>query len=87
MNFWTANIMFGLERYSTIFGEPRTGAHAIRVFDIAIVDLVLTIILAYLVAYMMNWRFLVVVVCLLILSIVMHRLFGVRTKIDTLLFT
>lgn len=79
--------MFGLERYSTIFGEPRKGAHALRIFDIAIVDLVLTVIVAWLVAYMMNWRFLLVLVCLLIASIVMHRLFGVRTKIDTLLFS
>jgi hypothetical protein len=78
--------MFGLEKYSTIFGEPRQGAHAIRVFDIAIIDLVLTVIVAFIVARMMNWRFLVVLGCLLLLSIVMHRLFGVRTKIDTILF-
>ena len=34
-------------KYSDIFGKSRTGIHSYRVFDIAIVDVVLTIILIY----------------------------------------
>jgi hypothetical protein len=32
--------------YSDIFGKPNQGIHSIRIFDIAIVDVLLTIIVA-----------------------------------------
>lgn len=78
--------MFGLEKHSKIFGEPRTGAHAHRVLDIAIVDLLLTHIVALIIAIIFKQNFFVVSACLLGLSIIMHRIFGVRTKVDTILF-
>jgi hypothetical protein len=34
--------------YKNIFGEPNTGLHKIRIFDIAIVDVVATIIVGIL---------------------------------------
>ena len=35
-------------QYKNIFGEPKKGIHAYRIFNIAIVDLLLTIFIAYL---------------------------------------
>lgn len=78
--------MFGLEKYKDIFGAPRTGAHAKRVLDIAIVDVVLTLILALIISLVFKQNFALVSACLFGLSIIMHRLFGVRTKVDTILF-
>ncbi len=39
--------MDSLCKYSEIFGAPRTGAHAYRVFDLAIVDIVFTLLGAF----------------------------------------
>jgi hypothetical protein len=69
-----------------IFGEPGTGVHSYRVFNLAIVDIVLTVLLAYGLSQYFMWNFLVVLLFLFILGIIMHRLFGVKTTIDKLLF-
>ena len=38
-------------KYKDIFGKPGEGAHQYRIFDIAIVDTVLTVLLAFVIAY------------------------------------
>ena len=70
-----------------MFGEPNTGLHKYRLFNIALVDLVSTIALAYVIhLYNPEYMFLHILVILFILGIVLHRLFCVRTTIDKLLF-
>jgi len=39
--------MVDLCDYKDIFGKPREGAHSYRILDIAVVDFLLTIVLAY----------------------------------------
>lgn len=41
--------IFGLDlcEYKYIFGRPREGAHAYRLFDIAVVDVAATVLLAF----------------------------------------
>ena len=73
-------------KYKNIFGEPNTGLHSYRIFDIAVVDAVSTIILAVILSYFLKIKFLIVLFALFILGIVMHHLFCVRTTIDKLLF-
>jgi hypothetical protein len=73
-------------KYKNIFGEPNTGFHSYRIFDIAVVDTVSTIILAVILSYFLKIKFLIVLFALFILGIVMHHLFCVRTTIDKLLF-
>jgi hypothetical protein len=73
-------------KYKNIFGEPNTGLHSYRIFDIAVVDAVSTIILAVILSYFLKIKFLIVLCALFILGIVMHHLFCVRTTIDKLLF-
>ena len=77
---------FGLCKYKDIFGKPGTGAHSYRIFNIAIVDVIFTIIFAWLIAKWMNLCFWKTLLGLFILGIIMHRLFCVRTTIDKLLF-
>lgn len=73
-------------KYSNIFGKVGEGIHSIRVFDIAIIDLILTILASYLISYFFNFNFVIVFLIIFLLGIVLHRLFCVRTTIDKLLF-
>lgn len=73
-------------KYKDIFGKPNTGLHKYRLFDVAIVDVLLTILVSYLLSKLTHIRFIYVLIGLFLLSIVIHRLFCVRTKIDRLLF-
>ena len=82
-------------KYKNIFGEPNTGIHSIRVFNIAIFDVLSTIIGAIVIHQIIiisildmgnTIRLWMVVVSLFILGIILHRLFCVRTTIDKLLF-
>jgi hypothetical protein len=83
-------------KYSNILGEPGKGAHSYRIFDIAIVDVILTIILSVLLSllfkYVFNLKlqfyilFMIITICLFILGIILHRLFCVKTTVDKLLF-
>jgi len=76
-------------KYKDILGKPKTGLHSYRVFDIAVVDFLLTILLAkFIEFYMMKgtpfWKILIVT---FILGIIIHRIFCVKTTIDKLLFS
>lgn len=73
-------------KYKNIFGEPGTGAHSYRLFGVAIVDVVLTIIAAYIVSYYFKFSFIYVLLIFFAAGIILHRLFCVRTTIDKLLF-
>ena len=73
-------------KYKNIFGAPNTGSHRYRIFDIAVVDAVSTIILAVILSYFLKIKFLIVLFALFILGIIMHHLFCVRTTIDKLIF-
>ena len=69
-----------------MFGEPQKGVHAYRIFDVAIVDVVATFIVAYVLSRLTGVKFIVMLIGLFAGSIIMHRLFCVRTTVDKLLF-
>jgi uncharacterized membrane protein len=72
--------------YRHIFGKERQGFHSWRLFDIAIGDLALTIIGAYLLSYTLKTQFIITLVAVLVIGVIVHRLFCVNTKINTLIF-
>jgi len=82
-------------KYKNMFGEPNTGLHSIRIFDIAIIDVLSTLLLGIVIHQLIFLNLLkmgetvklwmVVFVCFII-GILSHRLFCVRTTIDKLLF-
>jgi hypothetical protein len=73
--------------YKDIFGKPGKGAHSYRVFDIAIVDVIFTIIGAAVIHYFMpQYKFIVILATLFAAGIVLHHLFCVRTTVDKWLF-
>jgi hypothetical protein len=78
--------------YSNIFGEPGKGVHSIRLFNVAVVDVVSTIILAIItniLIYGFNGTtesLLLITISWFIIGILSHRLFCVNTTIDQLIF-
>lgn len=73
-------------KYKNILGEPGKGVHSFRMFGIAIIDVILTIIAAYLISYFYKFNFVYTLIGLFLLGIFLHRIFCVRTTIDKLLF-
>lgn len=74
-------------RYSEIFGKVGEGAHAYRVFDVAIVDVIFTIIGAYIIHFSLpQYKFIHILVVLFASGIALHRFFCVRTTVDKALF-
>lgn len=75
-------------KYKNIFGKPGVGVHSYRLFNIAIVDVVFTIVGAFILHWFLpKIHFFKILLSLFFLGIVLHRLFCVRTTIDKLLFT
>jgi fatty acid desaturase len=73
-------------KYKNSLGEPGKGIHSYRFMNIAIVDVIMTLIGAFIISYLTKQSFLFIALCLFILGIILHRLFCVRTTIDKLLF-
>lgn len=84
----------GLCKYREFFGKVGEGAHSIRIFNIAVIDVLATIFTAFIIhtiilGYIFNIHtisFWWVLIGLFILGIIAHRMFCVRTTIDKLLF-
>ena len=79
-------------KYKNLFGEVNTGIHTVRIFNIAIFDVLFTIIGGILIQFFLLRVFsfyidlTLVLIILFSLGILLHRLFCVRTTIDKLLF-
>ena len=74
-------------QYKNIFGKVGEGLHSYRIFNIAIVDVILTILSAFIIyLFIPKYNFFIILLFLFILGIVLHRIFCVRTTIDKLLF-
>jgi len=73
-------------QYKDIFGKVGEGVHSYRVLNFAIVDVIVTIIGAYLISRVTKQNFIIVLVLFFILGIILHKLFCVRTTVDKLIF-
>ena len=78
--------MLDLCKYKNILGEPDKGVHSFRIFNIAIVDVLLTILAAYIMSYFTNYELIYTLIFMFILGIISHRIFCVRTTVDKVLF-
>lgn len=78
--------MFNLCKYKDILGKPGKRVHSYRIFNIAIVDVLLTILAAYILSIFTKYKFIYTLIFMIILGIIIHRIFCVRTTIDKLLF-
>lgn len=74
------------ERVRKTLGEPGTGVHKYRVANVAIVDVIMTIIAAIVLAKIFNANTILILIVLFVIGIIAHRYFEVRTTVDKLLF-
>ena len=72
--------------YSEIFGKPREGVHQYRFFQMALVDILLTILGAFLISRVFKVHFLYTLIGLFATGVVLHHLFCVRTTVDKWIF-
>jgi hypothetical protein len=74
-------------KYKNIFGKVGTGVHSYRIFNIAVADVLLTILGAFIIHFFLpKYNFFIILLLLFISGIILHRMFCVRTTIDKLLF-
>ncbi len=73
-------------KYANIFGKSGEGAHSVRIFDIAIIDVLATILVAWIISKKFHKNFKVVLIVLFITGIIIHRVFCVRTTVDKVIF-
>lgn len=76
----------GLCKYRHIFGKEGEGAHSIRFANVAVVDVVLTFVAAFIIHKIFGIVLWKVVITLFLLGIIMHRMFCVNTTINQLIF-
>lgn len=79
--------MSDLCQYKNTFGEVGTGIHSYRIFNIAYMDVIITIICSLTIAWIFKWNYIYTTICIFILGIWMHHIFCVRTTVDKLLFS
>ena len=77
---------FNLCKYRNALGVPGKGAHSIRLGGVAVVDVIMTLVGAYIISYYARTSFAWTAAGFFLLGIILHRIFCVRTTIDKLLF-
>jgi hypothetical protein len=72
-------------QYKDALGVPDTGIHSYRLFGVAIVDVLLTVLAAALIAYFFRLSFGLTVVILFLIGTGFHKLFCVQTTVARLI--
>lgn len=75
-----------LGKYSESLGIPNEGVHSYRLFDVAIVDVIMTIVASGFISFVFKFNFIIILILLFVLGIILHRLFCVNTTINKLIF-
>jgi hypothetical protein len=80
--------MWKLCKYKNALGIPGKGIHSYRICNLAIVDIIFTLLGARILQILIfpENHYLLILTALFLLSIVLHRMFCVKTTIDKLLF-
>lgn len=66
--------------YKNIFGEPKKGFHSTRFLGFAVGDTVGTVLLAWLISYIWNFKFFPTLLWTFIIGEILHYIFGVQTS-------
>jgi len=68
-------------KYKSILGNPGVGVHSYRLFNISVVDVALTVLLAYLLSVWKRWTFWKTFIGLFVLGEILHYIFCVDTAV------
>ena len=71
--------------YANLFKAPGTDFHSTRLFGVAAVDLITTILAAFGVVWALNISFWTALLALVVLGEVLHYIFGTQTALLTAL--
>lgn len=76
------------EKIKKAFGEPDKGIHSYRIFNIAYLDVIFTMVGAFFIQrlFFPKRKYLEVLFLFFLSGIFLHRLFDVRTTIDKIIF-
>lgn len=66
--------------YRDIFGKPEEGVHSIRIFNIAIIDIILTILGAFIISKVCSMNFMLTLILFFIIGEILHLVFCVETQ-------
>ncbi len=72
-------------KYKDSFGKPGEGAHKYRLFGLAIVDVILTIVISLIIAWFWGKKFWMILLAFFILGEILHIFFCVKTPITNFL--
>jgi len=72
--------------YRHIFGVEGQGIHSVRIFDVALVDLLMTLLVGVFISYYFSYDIYLTWFVLLVLGIIFHRLFCVNSTINKFIF-
>lgn len=80
--------MFGLEKYKDAFGPAglRTGLRKYRILGISILDLAVVMVLCFIISRFTGYSYWPTLAVILVLGVLVHRAFGVRTTVDKFVF-
>ena len=79
--------MFGLEKYKDAFGKPGPfGLRKYRIFGIAIYDVTVVMVVCYFLSRFSGYSYWITLAVILILGVIVHRAFDVRTAVDKMIF-
>jgi hypothetical protein len=79
------NYIMNLCLYRNVFGAPGVGIHGIRFLNFAVVDVVFTLIAAYMISHFSKLSFLWSSITLFALGIFFHHIFCVDTTLAKLI--
>jgi len=69
-------------KYKDTLGIPKKGLHSYRIFNVAIVDVISTVMAAYIIHKITKYNFAYCVLFLFILGVILHYIFCVKTTIN-----
>ena len=69
-------------RFKKVFGTPDKGVHSIRFGGVALFDLFLTVLVAYITYWLTDIPITLALVFWIIMGMFMHYLFCVKTSVD-----
>lgn len=73
-------------KYRHSLGKENEGIHSYRFLDLAIVDVIMTIVGALFIAYIFEQNFFIVFAILMLIAILLHYIFNVNTTINKIIF-
>lgn len=73
-------------KYKHIFGKEGEGLHSIRIFNIAIIDVIGTVLLAFVISNYFKTNLWITMISLFVIAIILHRVFCVNTTVNKLIF-